>query len=688
MSQRRIWLGLTGLGSLLLAMTCWVWWALSSSMLMPSRVDAAQGHRDIVALPESSELTPELFFNDRVSRALNEAGSVQWRQTYRRVGDAVELTLSLRNDAPSAANLNFFLYSTPVAIQVGKHHRIAAEVTMAHTTDLRAQMDVGFHVSGRGGGYLGEWVGPQGWAAWPMPMAQQIETDYLASPSRLFNGHDAGMLAPRLSIINIEPGTEISASVRWRALQVYDDLADAGMIDVGVVPVVRVGAERRLRVRVSGVGVAAGDGFSSEQVLVLRSSSGQEWSLSRPVGDWRQVKRQATSWDWALPEDLPQGDYTLWFGLRTLPAGRWIPLRSLDRAAVDEAGRVRLSAVSLVMPSQTMSVGMSFHRYPGRSESTLGPIRVSYDFARSLAVHGLHAQQWWTGEDQYDWSVLDAWAGYHAKDGRKVIMVFTGSPTWASQRPHEASVMNVPGNAAPPRPAVLPAYGRMVESTLRRLRGRLFAVECWNEPDLIGSYSGTSTELADLCKVVFTQARRVDAAVPVICPQAASPKGMPFVLGARTSEGEPLTQFCDVVGAHVYGALGDDPKGLPYDAMSVAEQLRAMYNYSIAWGVNKPLAVTEYGAAGCVGSPMSGHDRFTAMSAQQAGEALYQSIRAFREGGVSILGLYSYDHEDNDPACRPGGSFLRLTSVNAAREQYVNDEVVEQINQARKDFGH
>lgn len=685
--SRKILLGLSSLTSALAALTWLAWWVLSSAALTPSKADAGSVGRSTVPIPQAAQVTPELFFNDGVARPLNAPGSLQLQTRVVRAGSGehAELQLRIRNEAPSIANLHLYLYEGSLGIQALKRHRIAAEVLSAQSTDLRASLGVGFHVFGDPGGYLGEWVDEAGLAAWQLDAPQALETIFVGRGDGTFNGRPASKLAPRVSIISMEPGTEVMATLRWSPVEVYDDAADAGRIDPAPSPVVSVGARRVLRTRISGVGVdAGGDGL--EQALVLRDPEGREWMSVLPAGRWGAVARHAHSWAWPLPADVPSGRYELLFGLRNKGAATWLPLRAADGGKVDALGRVRVADAEVSARADGMQLGMSFHRYPGRSVHMLGPIQIRYDFARSLAADGMHILQWWQAVDRYEWQKVDAWADFHARDGRGVIVVFTGSPTWASQRPHEDSVMKVPGNAAPPKRELWSAYERMVAATVTRLKGKLHAVECWNEPDLHGSFSGTATELADLCKAVSVQSRAVDPAVPVICPQPSSPRGMPFVLSARTSGGEPITKFCDYVGAHLYNALGDDPNGRAYEGIGVHRQVRDMHLHAQRFGLKQRIAVTEYGVAACSGLPLNGYALFSKMPSAQAGEALYQSIKAFRESGVSMLGLYSYDHEDRDPKCRPGGSFIRSTTADIFGGQRPDMEVLNQIDRAYVDF--
>jgi len=336
-----------------------------------------------------------------------------------------------------------------------------------------------------------------------------------------------------------------------------------------------------------------------------------------------------------------------------------------------------------------MLIGGAFHRYPGISERNIGPIEGSHQFVRSLASEFMHLTQWWIGEDEYDWSGLDRWANFHADKGeRRLLVVFSGSPTWASSSPTQESSMGVPGNAAPPAKRFWPAYGRMVKATVARLKGRLTAVECWNEPDLGEFFTGTSTELADLCAIVHDNSKAVDASVPVICPQPTNPHALSLIYSAKTSSGRPLHELCDMVGSHLYDHPGHDQAGRAYDRRTIADAVEEMRRASKRFGVNKPLAITEYGLSSCQATPTDDHPTpFFRMSPEAAGEALYQSLASMHAEGIKLVGLYSYDEGVTDPNCRPGGSRLRLMEVAESGRQKPSRPVIRQIDRAIKDFG-
>ena len=632
----------------------------------------------------------EHSFNDGALRPLNEEGGLRVTYSARSVVPYQEATLdfAVTNQSPVVANIGFFLTDRIVALRPNRNHYLFSTVDSAVTSDMRASLGLGFHLYGEEG-YMGEAASSSGRVAWYGRAGQVVEANYYApAPSVDKSGVSRPTsVRPRFAVVNIEPGATVSASLRWQALRIQTWRHDIPVM-INSAPAYHVDAvaNSAFYFTVRGIGstqVKEGD----EEVLILRDGT-RQWLSSRAATQWAAVGEVASIWSWPLPSDVRPGTYDLLFGVRPEGSDSWRSLRSGAGVSPQKDGLIKLARLQVSADrAPMMRMGMSFHRYPGRSQQALGPLRLQYDFARSLAADGMSGMQWWQGVDRYEWSKVDEWASFHARDGRGVIMVFSGSPTWASMRPTEHSSMWIPGYAAPPERRYWPAYGRLVGETVKRLRGKLTAVECWNEPDLIGGFTGTATELADLCKIVSTRSRAVAPEVPVICPQAESAHGLPYVLQARTSEGEPITQFCDYVGAHVYGALSEDQAGRAYDERRIHEELWRMQNYLEQFGIDKPLAVTEYGVASCGGRPLNGHEMFSQMTSKAAGMAIYQAIRAFREGGVKILGLYSYDHEDRDPKCRPGGSFIRLTTSNIFGAQNVDDVVLGYINEAYEKFG-
>lgn len=685
--RQKTWLGLAGGSSMLFFLTWFAWGLLSSGWPSHSLATVADEGQQL-AIEATPYVKVEATFNDGVPRALNQVGGLFVQYAHQPVVPEREavLTFTLRNDSSVMANVGFFLSRQTVPVQSGKHHRLAARV-IADASDQRSEVGLGFHLLGPEGLYVSEFVPGTAVAAWRHLAEQALVADYVDDGSGLYRGRPVGFLAPRFSVINIAPGAKVTLRAQWQALSIFADSQVNGVVWGDQVAFHRVGPQSMLHVAVSGRGLPSHGGDWTSELHLVNTQGSSVHSFNRTSAMWSRTGDVIDSWAVPTPQSLMPGDYNLEFGL-TAPDGTVASLQG-DRGALNvPGGRVRVGRVRVEESAIGMWIGMSFHRYPGESESTLGPVAVDYQFARSLAADGMSGMQWWLGEDKYQWEQVDAWADFHARSGRQLLLVLSGSPTWASSMPTQPSAMSIPGLAAPPAEKYWPAYARMVEATVQRLRGRLLAVECWNEPDLVGGFTGTATQLADLCKLVSTRAKAVEAGLKVICPQPESPDGLPYVLGAKTSAGEPITTYCDYVGAHVYGAMGEDPSGRLYDERSVAASVARMRAFMVQYGVDRPLAVTEYGISGCNARPTSGWALdFGRMPSDDAGEALYRSVRAFRQAEVALLGLYSYDHLDRNPACLPGGSFLRTMKVDLNGAQQPDHVVLRRIDDALRDFG-
>ena len=376
-------------------------------------------------------------------------------------------------------------------------------------------------------------------------------------------------------------------------------------------------------------------------------------------------------WQFRIPLDVPQGRYSLRYGLVGVDAdgreGRSHFLVAGDGVTAYGGNAYEIGHLT-VKPSAGLSVGQHFHRIPGSSEN--GPVMVPHHFVRSLNNDRVGAVQWWTGEQtlceaktpglcsnkaNQDWRAFDVWIDYHAKAREtKVLLTFFGSPRWASARPTESNGYCVGcGLTAEPAPQYMPAYRQMIIDTVARYRDRLMGVECWNEPyfDDAGKprpssyFTGSPTALADVCKAIYLATKSIDTSILVFCPQAPSPEGMANVLSAQTSQAEPIHRFCDVIGAHAYNAVGADTLGRDYGSFRIADAVRVMRATARRMKLDKPLAITEWGIDKdfALIAPRSGG--FAAMASRDRGEMIYQTLATLQELGVSWIGLYSYDSD-------------------------------------------
>ncbi|WP_374316876.1 hypothetical protein [Aquabacterium sp.] len=591
---------------------------------------------------------------------------VEYQTTQDASGKAVT-DVVLRNEARRSAHYTLFLSGPPRKLLVGQWWRLHADVS-ADGVDDPVELALGYQFFNADGSYLSDMASAEGTFRPSLAAPQPLRAEFVGGQIDPSSLKVPAMALPRVAVYNIPPG----ATVRIRLSNWGMDDAPA-QTGVQVMPFDRPfpsaapGQVWPLTVRLQASPQAAP--LDARLVLIKDGVRAVAFNAAAPLSlvHWGPVQQM---WRVRLPKDLEAGVYQAQYEVPSLQLVA--PLGALT-----------------VAPDAGMWVGMGIHRYPGSSEQLFGPYQGRYQFVRSLASDEAHRMQWWLAPDRYDWSGLMKWAAFHAPKGeKKVVMTFSGSPQWASMRPGEPAAMGVPGGAAPPAREYWGAYERMVRETVKHMGSRMLASECWNEPNSTAFFTGSSTELADLCKIVYQATKSVDAAIPVICPQADDPRHLDAVYAARTSDGEPIYQFCDLVGAHIYNRLADDVKGQPYARQRLQDALALMVDMGRKYGVDKPLAVTEFGLDSCVVQSTAAHpDVFGRMSSEEAAEALYQTVAGFRSFGVQMLGLYSYDHPDNDPRCRPGGSFIHMTKLDQSGRMKIDAVVANRVGDAVLDFG-
>jgi hypothetical protein len=575
------------------------------------------------------------------------------------------IDIDLENKASTAANFTLYFSTAQVNLAPGQTYSLSGRV-LASAFRSPVMLGLGFQFYKPDGSYLSEMVpssgGYQPWTDAP----QDLTAGHVGGAPDPGTGGVPGKALPRLSLYNLP----VDARLRLR-LSCITLKAEAAPPDVRVLPLkkplgdVRPGQVLPLTVNLASRPV---DKVQQPSKLNLRNVKGESWAFDgrRPLAlsHWGPMREE---WALRIPKHMPVGRYDLEYELPGLGV------------------RAKLGSVRIGQQAG-MWIGMTFHRYPGSSEKSLGPLSLRYQFARSLA--GEHGE-WWLGPDEYDWKGLTRWADFHAAPGeRKLLITFSGSPRWASARPREPSAMGLPGYAAPPAEKYRGAYQRMVKETVSRFKDRILATECWNEPNSSDFFSGTQTELADLCKAVHDATKAVDERIQVICPQADDPTHLDFVYGARTSEGQPIHRYCDMVGAHIYNHLGRDAEGRSYTQQSLEDAMAVMASMSRKYGIVKPIAITEFGINSCVARPTRDHPlTFGRMGSDVASEAMYQSLVMLRSESVQLVSLYSFDTLNNDPECRPGGSFARTTTVDKSGRQVVDPVMVKRLSEAVEDLG-
>ena len=315
---------------------------------------------------------------------------------------------------------------------------------------------------------------------------------------------------------------------------------------------------------------------------------------------------------------------------------------ALDAAHGSYSGRTLVVSYSLA--GEAFKVGLHSHRlYNGGDWAgpQSPPPTFKYAVIRDLDISHLHDAAIWKSDDSINFSLVEKIYAAHARNGAKVLKNFGTVPTWASARPAEPNrhYPSWPGSLSGPRD--LDRYEDYVFRFVSRMRDYLWAVEGWNEPyacpgDPPEFATMTPTRLADVQKRIYRATKRVDPTIPVFSPPQAYVCGIPTLLAARTSEGEPMWKFFDVLAWHPYNRSARSNAG-----PSFAKEVYEIRQHLTKAGVpNMPIADTEHG---WLKPPKEGGKEFHAMSDAQKAQVLYETSRLAKSLGLVALVWYSYD---------------------------------------------
>ena len=277
---------------------------------------------------------------------------------------------------------------------------------------------------------------------------------------------------------------------------------------------------------------------------------------------------------------------------------------------------------------------------------------------------------------------LSDWAGFFATSvnnvpAKNLLFNTWGVPYEASSDPHNVDSNFAQGGIQAPVSANgLAAYKNYLAKLFSTYGNRMFAIECSNEPNSRGFWSGTQTQLADSCKAIHdARAAAKLTSIPIICPAVDVVEKAGYMLSDKTSGQRPMTDYCDWIGAHSYVGVGNDSAGKPYSADSLAEVVRTLRYRMNQWGVGaKPIIFTEYGIAG--NRPAFGRTGLNELSDASKADTVYQSIATMSENGVAGVILYSVDSGENF-----------VWTLNPAVSRQYNSTVMQRIQDAARDLG-
>lgn len=238
----------------------------------------------------------------------------------------------------------------------------------------------------------------------------------------------------------------------------------------------------------------------------------------------------------------------------------------------------------------------------------------------------------------WDFKVLDQYVAASEQKGVDVILPLALSPQWASSRPEEKSAYEL-GNAA--NPARLDAWRDYVRMVATRYKGRIFAYEIWNEPNLKQFYSGSVTDMLQLAGAAYAIIKGTDPHALVCSPSATNQDGVEWLDQYLELGGG---KYADVIGFHFYA--NPEP---PEHMLPLIEQVKAvlqkhnlgnkpLWNTETGWAIQNRLSVVQ-------AAPASSRFNSVVLTEDQASAYLVRTYVLNWAENIQRVYWYSWDNK-------------------------------------------
>jgi hypothetical protein len=238
----------------------------------------------------------------------------------------------------------------------------------------------------------------------------------------------------------------------------------------------------------------------------------------------------------------------------------------------------------------------------------------------------------------WDFTGLDKYVDAATREHVELLLPLALSPSWISSRPDETSGY-APGNAA--TPASLDAWRDYVRTVATRYKGRIFAYEIWNEPNLKQFYTGSIPQMIELAGAAYAIIKEVDPHAIVCSPSATNRDGVQW-LDQYLQQGGG--KYADVIGFHFYANPNPPEAMLP-----LIDQVKAVirrhslsdkpvWNTETGWAMQDRLSVVQ-------AAPASAGFNSVVLSEDQASAYVARTYILTWAAGVQRLYWYSWDNK-------------------------------------------
>ena len=207
---------------------------------------------------------------------------------------------------------------------------------------------------------------------------------------------------------------------------------------------------------------------------------------------------------------------------------------------------------------------------------------------------------WDRANNKPSWQKYDQIVEILAANGVRVLARLDNAPTWS----RTGNAANVPGNCQKGPPTDLNAYADFVRAFTEHYRGKLAAVQIWNEPNLGVEWAGeplNPVRYTDMLRRAYAAAKQGDPDITVLTAALAPTKAEPPVgisdlaYYAQMYQAGAKGAF-DVLAVNVYG-LGEPPddRRLATDRFNLSRPVLVRQIMERYGDTGTPIWATEFG---------------------------------------------------------------------------------------------
>lgn len=202
------------------------------------------------------------------------------------------------------------------------------------------------------------------------------------------------------------------------------------------------------------------------------------------------------------------------------------------------------------------------------SDMGAGWIKQQFPWAEIEYRQNPNDDFWDVKNNQSAWGKFDDIVTLAEQNGLRVIARIDSAPAWArTNDPQQIAKLIAQGldpAKAPPSTDKMVDFGNFIGEFVKRYRGRVAAIQVWNEPNLKGEWATgnpvSSAEYVELLKTAYDATKRVDPNVVILAAPLASNKErleyagnqneLDYLQGMYAAGAKP---YFDAMSANAYG---------------------------------------------------------------------------------------------------------------------------------------